>query len=157
MNIVDIILLVIAILFAAAGWRSGFVRAAGSLVAFIASLVAAFYGMSWLHDRFGISFVSHPWLTVIAFLVLLMVAKKLASLVVGVLDLVRKTAGILPFVNLFNSILGAMFGLLQVVSLVFAFAYIAVVLVPVSDARTQIVSSTIVSRVIDVETSAGIL
>lgn len=157
MNLTDIILIAIAVIFVASGWTSGFVRAAGSLLAFVASVIAAFYAMSWFHDTFGIAFTANPWLTIVAFLVLVIIANKLASYLVDTLDLIRKVAGFLPFVNLLNSVLGAAVGLLQMGTLLIAFVYLVVTLLPVGDWRTAIVSSTIVSRVIDVETSFGVL
>ncbi len=157
MNIVDIILIAIAVVFAAYGWRSGFVRAAGSLVAFVLCIVGSFYVMGWVHDTFGISFATQPWLTIVGFLVVLVVTNKIAGYLVDTLDLIRKAVAILPFVNLVNSTLGAVFGLLQVGSLIVVFSYLVVTIAPPGAFRDAAVASTIVSRTIDVETNAGIL
>ena len=54
MSIVDILILVFAVIMALAGWRSGFVRSAGSLVALIASVSASFYAMGWLNETYGL-------------------------------------------------------------------------------------------------------
>lgn len=157
MNLVDIILIVITLLFAANGWKSGFVRSAGSLAAFVLSIVGSFYVMGWAHDTFGISLATHPWLTIVAFLIVLGITTRLASYIVDVLDLVRKAIAILPFVNFVNSILGAVLGLLQAATLVLVFAYLVVMIAPSGAFREATVTSEIVSRAIDAETSLGIL
>jgi uncharacterized membrane protein required for colicin V production len=157
MNSVDIVILVITLFFAAHGWSNGLVRSAGSLAAFVLSIIGSFYVMGWASDTFGISFAAYPWLTVAAFLVVLGLATKLASYLVNVLDLVRKIIAIIPFVNLMNSILGAVFGALRAVSLVLVFAYLVVTLAPAGAFREASVGSDFVSRAIDAETSLGIL
>ncbi|MFA6018272.1 MAG: CvpA family protein [Patescibacteria group bacterium] len=157
MNIVDILLVIFILAFVTAGWKSGFVRAAGSFVAFILSVIAASYAMGWLHDSYGVSFTTHPWLTIVGFLVLVIIANKLTSLLVEALDLLRKAIAILPFVNLLNSFLGGIFGLLQAGIAVCVFAYIAITLFPSGNIRTSIASSLIVERIITIETGAGIL
>ncbi len=157
MNSVDLVLIVIALLFAAYGWKSGFVRSAGSLAAFVFSIVGSFYVMNWAHDAFGISFTAYPWLAVVGFLVVLGLTNTLAGYLVDMLDLVRKIIAIVPFVNFINSFLGAIFGLLQVGSLILVYAYLVVTIVPAGALRDASVTSNIVSRAIDVETGFGIL
>ena len=157
MSIVDICLIVFAIIMALAGWRSGFVRSAGSLVALAASVAASFYAMGWLSDTYGISLTNYPWTTIIAFIGVSIVANRLASYAVDALDLVRKIIAIIPFVNLINSILGAVFGLAQSVIAIAVLAYVAVTLVPVGEIRTSLLSSSVVSYTVDVESDAGIL
>jgi membrane protein required for colicin V production len=157
MNLVDIVLVVFAVIMAYAGWRSGLVRSLGSLVALIASAVASYYTMNWIHDTFGISLTSNPWLAIISFLVIVLIFSKIAGYIVDVLDLVRKIVAILPFVNFINSALGAIFGLLQSAIVVIVLAYITVMMIPASDIRTSLLSSSIISRAVDAETSVGIL
>lgn len=157
MPVVDIVIIILAILFALHGWRSGFVRSAGSLVAFVASIVGSLYLMGVAHDTFGISFTEHPWLTMIAFLLVLTIANQLAGYLVDTLDMIRKVIAIVPLVNFVNSSLGAIFGLLQVSMLVLVFAYFSVTLVPVGDFRNAVVTSEIISRAITLETNAGLL
>ncbi len=157
MGIVDILILAFAIIMALAGWRSGFVRSAGSLVALIASVVASFYAMGWLHDTYGLSLTNYPWTTIIAFIIISIVANRLARYAVDVLDLVRKIVAIIPFVNLLNSILGAVFGVAQSAVAIAVLAYVAVTLVPVGDIRTSLLSSNAVSYAVDIESGMGIL
>lgn len=157
MNPTDLVIIVIALLFAANGWKSGFVRSAGSLAAFVLSIVGSFYVMGWVHDTFGVSLSTHPWLTIAAFLIVLGLANKLAGYLVDVLDLVRRVIAIVPFVNFINSFLGAIFGVLQVGSLILVYAYLVVTIAPAGAFREASVTSNIISRAIDVETSLGIL
>lgn len=157
MSIIDICLIVFAIIMALAGWRSGFVRSAGSLVALIASVTASFYVMGWMHDTYGLSLTSYPWTTIIAFIIISIIANRLARYVVDVLDLVRKIIAIIPFVNFVNSILGAVFGLAQSVIAIAVLAYVAVTLVPIGDIRTSLLSSSAVGYAVDVESTMGIL
>lgn len=157
MNGVDIGLVVFAALLMLSGWRSGFVRAAGSLLAFFVSIGASFYGMNWLHETYDVSFSSHPWLTIGMFFFLVVLANRLAKLVVEALDLIRKVIAIIPFVNTVNSLLGAALGLCQAGVGVLVFAYLVVSFVPVSDFRTLAVSSRIIDRAITFETSIGLL
>ena len=157
MNLVDIALIIFAIIMTFAGWRSGLVRSLGSLIALIASVVASYYTMNWIHDTFGISLTSNPWLAIISFLIIVLIFSKIAGYIVDVLDLVRKIVAIIPFVNFINSTLGAVFGLLQSAIAVIVLAYIAVMMIPASDIRTSLLSSSIISRAVDAETSAGLL
>ncbi len=157
MSIVDILILVFAVIMALAGWRSGFVRSAGSLVALIASVSASFYAMDWLNETYGLSLSSYPWTTITVFIVISIVANRFAHYIVDALDLVRKIVAIIPFVNLLNSILGAVFGLAQSAIAIAVLAYVAVTLVPVGDIRTSLLSSSAVSYAVDVESGMGIL
>lgn len=157
MNPVDLVIIVIALLFTAYGWKSGFVRSAGSLAAFVFSIVGSFYVMDWIRDTFGMSFAAYPWFAVIGFLVVLGLANRLAGYLVDVLDLVRKVIAIVPFVNFINALLGAIFGVLQIGLLILVYAYLVVTVVPAGAFRDASVTSTFVSRAIDVETSFGIL
>lgn len=157
MNLVDIILIIFAVIMAFAGWRSGLVRSLGSLLALIASAIASYYTMNWIHDTFGISLTSNPWLAIISFLVIVLIFSKIAGYIVDVLDLVRKIVAIIPFVDFVNSILGAIFGLLQSAIVIIVLAYIAVMMIPASDIRTSLLSSSIIGRAVDAETSVGIL
>lgn len=157
MNIVDIALIIFAIIMAFAGWRSGLVRSLGSLLALIASVVASYYTMNWINDTFGISLTSNPWLAIISFLIIVLIFSKIAGYIVDVLDLVRKIVAIVPFVNFINSTLGAIFGILQSAIVVIVLAYVAVMMIPASDIRTSLLSSLIISRAVDAETSAGLL
>ncbi len=157
MSIVDILLVVFAFLMAFAGWRSGFVRSAGSLLALIASIAVSFYAMQWLHDSYGLTFSDHPWVTIVVFCIVALIASRVAGYIVDALDLVRKVVAIIPFVNLVNSILGAVFGLAQTVVAILVLAYIAVTLIPVGDLRTSILSSVAIGRAVDFESSAGLL
>lgn len=157
MTIVDGILIAFTVIMALAGWRSGFVRSAGSLVALIASIAVAFYGMNWLRETYGLSLVDHPWFTIVGFLLLTLIVSRIAQYLVNALDLVRKIVAILPFVNLFNSILGAAFGVAQAAVAIAIFAYTAVTFVPVGELRTTLLLSQIMNRAIDIESTAGIL
>ena len=157
MGIVDICIIVFVIIMALAGWRSGFVRSFGSLLALIASVVVSFYGMSWLHDSFDLTFADHPWMTIGAFLILSLIASRIAQYIVDILDLVRKIIAIIPFVNLINNILGAAFGVLQSAVAILVLAYVTVTLIPIGDIRTTLLSSTAVSRAVDIESNAGLL
>ena len=157
MGIVDILIIIFIVVMALAGWRSGFVRSFGSLLALIASVVVAFWGMGWLHDSFGLTFAEHPWITIGAFLVLSLIASRLAQYIVDALDLVRKIIAIIPFVNFINNLLGAAFGVLQSAVAILVLAYVAVTLVPVGDIRTSLLSSTVVERAVDIESNAGLL
>ena len=113
MNTTDIILLLFTAVMLFAGWKSGFVRSLGSLLALAASVVAAFYTMNWIRDSFGYSFTANPWFTIITFVSLVVVAHWLAMYIVEALDLARKVISIIPFVNFVNSILGALLGDLE--------------------------------------------
>lgn len=157
MNIVDIVLIIFAVIMAFAGWRSGLVRSLGSLLALIASVVASYYTMNWINDTFGISLTSNPWLAIISFLVIVLIFSKIAGYIVDVLDLVRKIVAIIPFVNFINSTLGAIFGILQSAIVIIVLAYITVMMIPASDVRTALLSSLIINRAVDIETSAGLL
>lgn len=157
MNIVDIVLIIFAIIMAFAGWRSGLVRSLGSLLALIASVVASYYTMNWINDTFGISLTGNPWLAIISFLIIVLIFSKIAGYIVDVLDLVRKIVAIIPFVNFINSTLGAIFGLLQSAIVIIVLAYITVMMIPASDIRTSLLSSSIINRAVDIETSAGLL
>lgn len=157
MPLVDIILLVLAVILAIAGWQAGFVRSAGSLVALAVSIGVSFYGMTWLHDTFGFSYTANPWMTLVAFLMLVVVTNRLAHYFVDILDLVRKAIAIIPFVNTINSLLGALLGLAQTAALILVLAYAAVMFIPTSDARTKILESKAVNQAVNVETTAGIL
>lgn len=157
MNIVDIILVVIALGFVATGWQSGFVRSFGGLIAFILSFVGTFYVMNWVHDTYGISLATNLWITVIGSLIVLIIMSRLAKYLVEALDLIRKAVAIIPFVNTVNSLLGAIFGLLQFGVLLFASTYIFVLLVPGGEVRMQVLSSQAVSWVIDIESDLKLL
>lgn len=157
MNLVDIVLIIFAIIMAFAGWRSGLVRSLGSLIALIVSVVASYHTMNWIHDTFGISLTSNPWLAIISFLIIVLIFSKIAGYIVDVLDLVRKIVAIIPFVNFINSTLGAIFGLLQSAIVIIVLAYITVLMIPAGDVRTSLLSSSILNRAVDLETSAGLL
>ena len=157
MNTTDIILLLFTAVMLFAGWKSGFVRSLGSLLALAASVVAAFYTMNWIRDSFGYSFTANPWFTIITFVSLVVVAHWLAMYIVEALDLARKVISIIPFVNFVNSILGALLGILQSAVVVLCVAYIAVTLLPSGNFRNNVLSSEIVGRAVDMETNAGIL
>jgi uncharacterized membrane protein required for colicin V production len=157
MHVVDIILFVTAILFAASGWRNGFVRAGGNCVAFITAVIAAYYGMTWLHEAFGVVFTMYPWLTVIAFLLLLIGANRIAKLFVHALDGVRKAIGILPLVNTMNALFGAILGIVYFAAIGMTLVYLVVLLLPAGDLRTTIFSSAAVAQMIDLETRMGLL
>ncbi len=157
MGIVDILIIIFVIVMAFAGWRSGFVRSFGSLVALVASVVASFYAMNWLDEAYGLSFAEHPWITIVAFLILTLIVSRLAQYIVDALDLVRKIIAIIPFVNFINNLLGAAFGVAQSAVAILVLAYVAVTLVPIGDVRISLLSSSVVSRAVDIESNAGLL
>ncbi len=157
MNTVDLILIIFTIVMFLLGWRSGLVRSLGSLMALGLSITVAYYGQIWIHNTFGISLTSNPWIAIVSFLVLMIIVNKLAGYIVDVLDLVRKAIAIIPFVNTINSLLGAIFGVAQSVAIILVVAYITVTFVPTGSIRSSILSSSIIGYSIDVETGAGIL
>lgn len=157
MGIVDILISIFVIVMALAGWRSGFVRSVGSLLALMVSIAAAFFGMDWLSGTFGLTFAEYPWITIGAFLLLTLIASRIAQYIVEALDLVRKIIAIIPFVNFINNVLGTAFGVAQSAVAILVLAYITVTLVPVGDIRTSLLSSMAVSRAVDIESNAGLL
>lgn len=157
MVITDIIFVSVAVLMIFSGWRSGFVRALGGVVALIGSIAAAVYTMNWLSVHFDYSFAANPWVAIVTFPILSAVAHWIAMRLVHVLDLARKVIAIVPFVNSINALLGAAFGALQAVLFLLCFTYIVVVFLPTSDVRNEILSSISVSKAIDIETQIGLL
>lgn len=156
MSIVDFVIIAGTLLFVAGGWRSGFVRSLGSVVALGASVVAAYYAMMWLNDTFGAVVTMNPWFTIVTFISLALAAHWLAMYVVSMLDLARKVIAIIPFVNLINRFLGAVLGLAQSAVLVLFAAYIAVVLLPMGDIRSAMLSSHAIGQAVNIETALGL-
>lgn len=155
--IVDIILIVISILLLWNGYRQGFIKAAGSLLGLVISIVVGIWGVTWLEDVTGFNLTGSPVTFVITFLILSVIVSQIIRLIVNALDLVRRLVSIIPFVGLINRILGSALGLVQAALLIGAVAYVAVTYLPTGAVQTSVLGSQLVDFAVQTETTLGVL
>lgn len=154
---VDIAFAVLAIIMVFQGYRNGFVRMAGSLVALAVSATAATAGITWLESFTGWHVTTNPIVFVIVFLVLTLILTKIIGIGITILDLVRKIFSIIPGVGLINSLLGAVIGLAQALLVAAALAFAAVNFFPNGVVRTTLLESEVISNVVDIMAGQGII
>lgn len=147
--IIDVILIVISILLLWNGYRQGFIKAAGSLLGLVISIVVGIWGVTWLEEVTGFNLTRSPVTFVIVFLILSVIVSQIIRLIVNALDLVRRLVSIIPFVGLINRILGSALGLVQAALLIGAVAYLTVTYLPSGDVKTAMLESTLVGTGID--------
>lgn len=112
--VIDIIYIVLALGLLAGGWQQGFVKAAGSLVAFVVSTVVSVWGITFLQSTFGWNALGNPVTVLVLFLVLTLAISKLLGLFVWALDALRQLLSFIPLVGILNSFGGLLIGAVQV-------------------------------------------
>jgi uncharacterized membrane protein required for colicin V production len=155
--IIDLLFLGLAILLCIQGWRQGFVKMGGSLVALAVSVSLATWGVAWIERVTGWHFSGNPAAFVIVFLLVTLVLTKLMGFLVTVLDLARKILSILPGISMLNSILGFVVGGLQAGMVALAIAFATVNFFPQSEIRNALVQSYSVSNAINVLVKMNVL
>ncbi|MFA5945412.1 MAG: CvpA family protein [Patescibacteria group bacterium] len=155
--IVDIIFLVLALLLALQGWKQGFVRMGGSLIALVISVVLATWGVAWIESVTGWRISANPVVFVLVFLLVTLILTKLMGLAITLLDLVRKIVSIIPGIGILNSILGFIVGALEAGMIALAIAYATVNFFPASQVRTALVQSRTISTAVDVLVRMNVL
>lgn len=155
--IVDIIFLVLALLLALQGWKQGFVRMAGSLIALVVSVVLATWGVAWLESATGWRISANPIVFILVFLLVTLILTKLMGFVITLLDLVRKIFSVIPGVGMLNSILGFVVGALQAGMIALAIAYATVNFFPPSQVRTALIQSKTISTSVEVLVRMNVL
>jgi chromate transport protein ChrA len=134
--VIDIIYIVLALGLLAGGWQQGFVKAAGSLVAFVVSTVISVWGITFLQQTFGWNALGNPITVLVLFLMLTLVISKLLGLFVWALDALRQLLSFIPLVGILNSFGGLLIGAVQVL-LATAFLGWAIISLP-ADQRARI-------------------
>jgi uncharacterized membrane protein required for colicin V production len=154
---VDIAFAVLLVILCLQGWRQGFVRMGGSLVALAVSVVIATWGVAWLESVTGWHFSGNPVVFVIVFLLMTLILTKLTGLLITVLDLVRKILSVIPGVGMLNSILGLVVGAIEAGMVALAIAFATVNFFPQSEIRNALVQSYTISNAINALVKMNVL
>ncbi len=154
---VDIAFLVLAIILCLQGWRQGFVKMGGSLIALAVSVVVATWGVAWIEQVSGWHFSGNPIVFVIVFLLLTLILSRLMGFIITLLDLVRKIFSIIPGIGILNSILGFVVGALETGMVALALAFATVNFFPPSEIRNALVESNTVSNAINALVKMNVL
>ncbi|MFA5127603.1 MAG: CvpA family protein [Patescibacteria group bacterium] len=125
MNIVDIIIIAVILLFAGAGFFFGFVRTVGYLLCNVVGLYLAYRFYSpvgeWIIKVTGWDGNSAQfWAFVIGFILISIAVGLIGRLIIKLLDLVAR----LPFISLVNRFAGLAFGILQGVLICASILYV---------------------------------
>lgn len=147
---VDLIIGLIGLLFVILGMRAGGIRAIGSLLSLIISILVGIFGIMALEEWTGMDISSNPVILVLVFILLSVITSKIAQLIINALDLVRKAMSIIPFINLANSLVGGMVGVFKTLLLIALVAYVSVYWLPASaQYRKAILQSHTISFGVD--------
>lgn len=154
---VDIAFLVLGIILCLQGWRQGFVRMGGSLVALALSVVIATWGVAWIESVTGWHFSGNPVVFVLVFLLVTLILTKLLGFIITLLDLVRKIVSIVPGISMLNSILGFVVGAVEAGMVALAIAFATVNFFPQSEIRNALVQSKTISTAINALVKMNVL
>lgn len=116
----DIVALVVLGLGLLHGWRAGFIVMVGNLASLVVGVVASAYAATWLSSHWGWTGVQ----LIAAFVVLALVAAKLARLVVWFVDRIWKVISILPLLGPLNRLFGAVIGAVEAAVLLVIVTYL---------------------------------
>ena len=136
MNLFDIILLIILLIFVWKGFRTGLIGAIGGFFGIIAGIILGgqFMGTvsGWLDNFIKIN--NHNLANIIAFILIFIVV----IIIVGILvKLINAVFHIIPFIDLVNKLLGAIVGAIGGLLAVGAVVYL-LSLFPISDAINKV-------------------
>lgn len=125
-NLVDIIALAILAIGLIRGWRAGLIVMVGNIASLVIGLVVSTYIFYWLSatSLFSGFAASHPYLSIIGYLVILGVVTKLLRLVVTLINQIWKIIALLPFLSSINRLLGAIIGFLESVVVLVIVTYL---------------------------------
>lgn len=139
----DYILIAIVLLFGALGWKKGFLRSVGSIVGLVLAAVLA----SRYYVDVGSWFGGTNFSNVIAFLLIFSITSKLVSLLFWILGKIFKLISIIPFLQSFDRLLGAIFGLVEGVFVLSIFVYF-MSKYPINDWLTSSLEVSVVAGVL---------
>ncbi len=144
MNVLDIILLVVLLLFVWKGFRAGLVGAIGSFFGVIISIWLGAHYMEmagrWLESALNINNVALS--NILGFIGIFIAV----NIVVGILVMIiNRIFRIIPFIDLDKKLMGAVVGLLAGVLAISAFAYL-LSLLPISDSISKALTSSQLAR-----------
>jgi len=112
MVLVDIVILIALLGFTGNGWRAGAVESLGRLLgAIIGYLVAKSY-VGWLVGLVGL-FVPKTWAFLVSFVIVFLIVDHLVGFLFHLADSALKIITWLPIIKQINSLIGAVFGLLE--------------------------------------------
>ncbi|MBP9827901.1 CvpA family protein [Patescibacteria group bacterium] len=147
---IDLIIGFIGLVFVILGMRAGGVRAIGSLISLIVSILVGIFGIMALEEWTGMDLTSNPIILVLVFVLLSVITSKLAQLIINAMDLVRRAMSIIPFVNLANSLAGGVVGIFKTLLLIALIAYVSVYWLPATaEYRKAILQSQTISFGVD--------
>lgn len=143
MNILDIILIVIILLFAVWGFRKGFLQTLGGLIGIVIAVIIASRFYLKLGDLFG----GTNFAQVISFILIFVVIVKVVTLVFWALGKVFQVIAVLPFLHSAEKALGAVLGLAEGILLLAVLIFI-LSKYPVSDWLTWQMKDSIMTAVL---------
>lgn len=115
----DFIIIAIILIFAFWGYKKGFLEALGSLIGVVLASVVASNFYVWLGDLLGGSDLAY----IVSFIVLFAVTIKLLGLLFWLMGKIFKIMTILPFLQQFEKIIGAVLGLAEGILLMAVLMY----------------------------------
>lgn len=123
---VDIIAIAILALGLIRGWRAGFIVMAGNITSLVVGLVVSAYAFSWLSNLPILAnwHVAHPYLAILAFIVILLFITKILRLVVTLANTLWRIVAFIPLLGPLNSFLGAIIGLVESLVILLIAVYI---------------------------------
>lgn len=126
MLLVDIILVVILLSFAARGWKNGVIESLGELIGAVLAFLAARAWSPWLGGIIGTLLPGREGLArFIAFVIVFLIVARLIGWLFALAAKILKIVTSLPLISLVNKILGAIFGFLGGIVLVGSSVYLA--------------------------------
>lgn len=142
MNLFDIVLIIILLIFVWKGFRSGIIGAIGGLFGIILSIWAGSHYMqqvgAWIMNLLDFDNVSLA--NIVGFILIFIAVHIAVSIIVSV---VNRVFHIIPFINLINKLMGAIVGLVGGILAVSALVYL-MALFPIStNINEMLISSSI--------------
>ncbi len=143
MEVIDIILIALLVLFTLAGFYFGFVHTAGSLIGLVIGIYSASYFTGLVSTEFII--LSGPKTKVIVFIVTMFIVTRVISWLVDLLDETLNILSIIPFLKTINKLLGGVFGFIEGGVLLVAIAFVSEIVLTEGVLRESILSSQIIN------------
>ncbi|HTV72405.1 MAG TPA: CvpA family protein [Candidatus Acidoferrales bacterium] len=138
----DVVIIVIAVLGAYKGYRSGFIEELTGIIALVAAIVAGFtYSGFWDHSVENISHLGPGSAHVVGMLAF----AGIIYAIVTVAGLILNRIASLPIIGIANALLGALVGFVKAMVFVWAILYIALFFPLPADLRNDLRHSAFVS------------
>ena len=142
MNVTDIVLIVILVIFVALGAKDGFIHTLGRLIGAVVGFMLAQAWSPWLS---GLLAVVMPigWARVVAFILLFLIIERVFGLVLWIIDKAFKILSFLPFLRSIDKLLGGLLGFGEGIILLGGTIYLITTFKPVMSLYVLVTSSSV--------------